>query len=97
MRNTLTIEISRPQTVVELEGLRREASERAYAEGVFHLIRRGEISIGHGAALLGIGVDAMMDALRGSGIPVARYSGDELSAEVASALGDFDGENSSSG
>jgi predicted HTH domain antitoxin len=95
MRDTLSIEISRPRTVAELDGLRREASEQAYAEGVFDLIRQGVVSVGHGAALVGIGVDAMLDALRERGIPVADYPGDELSAEVAAGLGDFDGENSS--
>ena len=90
MPDTLTIEIPRPEAVDELDKIRLEASERAYAEGVFDLIQRGVISTGHGAHLLGIGVDALLDELQRHDIPVADYSEDELRSELAAALSDFD-------
>lgn len=95
MPDTLTIEIPRPKAVDELDQIRREASERAYVEGVFDLIRRGIISTGYGARLLGIGVDALLDGLRQHGIPVADYSAEELDSELAAALSDFDHHNPS--
>jgi predicted HTH domain antitoxin len=93
MPGTLTIEIPRPEAVDELDKIRREASERAYAEGVFDLTRRGVISTGYGAQLLGIGVDARLDELQRHDIPVADYSEDELHSELEAALSDFDAQN----
>jgi predicted HTH domain antitoxin len=95
MHGTLTIEIPRPDAVDELDNIRREASERAYAEGVFDLIRRGIISMGYGTQLLGIGIDTMLDELQRHGIPVADYSEDELRRELEEAVSDFDAENPS--
>ncbi len=95
MHRTLTIEISRPEAVEELDKIRREASERAYVEGVFDLIRRGVISTGYGGQLLGISMDVLLDELQRHEIPVADYSGDELRSELEAALSDFDGQNPS--
>lgn len=93
MGDTLIIEISRPHAVDELNKLRHEASERAFTEGVFDLLQRKVISVGQGAALLGIGMDVLLDGLQQREIPVADYGKDELSQEVEAALQDFQSDN----
>ena len=95
MHRTLTIEIPCPEAVDELDKIRQEASERAYAEGVLDLIRRGVISTGYGRQLLGISMDTLLDELQQHEIPVADYSEDELRSELETALSDFDGQNPS--
>jgi predicted HTH domain antitoxin len=89
MRETLTIEISRPHTVNDLDTVRQEAVEKAYREAVFDLIRRGEISCGYGADLLGTNRIDMLEELRQQGIPVADYSVEMLHEEVQEAIQDF--------
>jgi len=93
MHDSLTIEIPRPATVEELDRICQEASERAYAEGVLDLIRRGIISTGDGAQLLGIGIDVMLDKLQQHDIPVASYPAHELDSELEAALRDFPPKN----
>ena len=92
MHNTLTIEITQPDTVQDLETVRQLASERAYTQAVSDLVRRGVISVTYGAELLRIEPAAMREQLREQGIAVADYTPQALREEVDDALSDFDRE-----
>lgn len=89
MQDTLTIEVPRPNSVDELQTVRREASDRAYVEAVLDLVRRGIVSAGYGAGLLKIDAATLLELLRRHGISVADYPADALRREVEEALHDF--------
>jgi predicted HTH domain antitoxin len=89
VQKTFTIEVPRPRTVADLETVRQAASERAYTEAVFDLVRRGEISSAYGAKLLGMSRVDFVAHLQQHGIPLADYPVRELRTEVAAAEQDF--------
>ena len=89
VQETITIEVPRPRTVADLETVRQAASERAYAEAVFDLVRRGEISSAYGAKLLGMPRVDFVERLQQHGIPLADYPARELHTEVEAAEQDF--------
>jgi predicted HTH domain antitoxin len=89
VHETITIEVPRPQSIDDLEAVRREASERAYTEAVLDLVRQGKVSAAYGARLLGIPLVDFVERLQQHSIPLADYTAQELQREVDEAVQDF--------
>jgi predicted HTH domain antitoxin len=61
----------------------RLAKEEVHVVVAVHLYERGVVSLGRAAKIAGLSLSAFIDRLGALKIPVARYSPDELSRELA--------------
>jgi len=78
--STLTVELD-PELVTLLEGLERPIQETARELIVLELYRRGAVSSGRAAELLGLSRESFLDLASRLGVPYFRLTEAELELE----------------
>ncbi|MBM3745921.1 MAG: UPF0175 family protein [Acidobacteria bacterium] len=78
--STLTVELD-PELVTLLEGLERPIQETARELIVLELYRRGAVSSGRAAELLGLSRESFLDLASRLGVPYFRLTEAELEQE----------------
>jgi len=78
--STLTVELD-PELVTLLEGLERPIQETAREMIVLELYRRGAVSSGRAAELLGLSRESFLDLASRLGVPYFRLTEAELGQE----------------
>ena len=81
------IEIPVPEEIIELLGSEDAARQGAHEAFIFDLVRRGKISKGKAAELLGISLWELPELITHYQIPWFRYSPEELPKELETIQG----------
>jgi len=76
------IEISVPEEIIDLLGSEDAARQEAHEAFIFDLVRRGKISKGKAAELLGISLWELPDLMAQYQIPWFSYSPEDLEKDV---------------